>query len=40
MEYNWETKEIDTTHQESKHKPNPTQFRGGRGSQSMARLRD
>jgi len=28
MECNWETNEIDTTHQESEHKPNPTQFRG------------
>jgi len=40
MEYNWETMGIDTTRQESEHKPNPTQFRGGGGSQSMARLRD
>jgi hypothetical protein len=40
MERNWETKETDTTHHVSEHKPNPTQFREGRGSQSTARLRD
>jgi hypothetical protein len=29
MQYSWETKEADTTHQENEHKPNPNQFWGG-----------
>ena len=32
MEYYWEAKEVDTTHQEEvEHKPNPTPFQGSSG---------
>ena len=40
MEYSWETKEVDTTHQENEHKPNPNHLGGGGLASPVTQLWD